>query len=294
MAYRLSNPNLEIRVDHPLENYQNTRFDWTGKITDLYYRGIPLLGAERKAEKASDFPGRGCYNEFGIEQAVGYEELQPGGWFHKIGVGLLQKPDNPYDFAYPYKMKPLSFQVEERKESLTIKLDGPLVNGYAYRLEKAIRLKEHGFVIDYLLINTGSKKIVTDEYNHNFLRLGEAPIDEHYHLSFNFPLQPGIRGEAVNPDGAIDFLKKGIQLKCIPKQPFFYSFLNGDAKVPAQWTLVNHSVRLGIRETGSFASSKVNLWGWRGAISPELFMPIRLPSGKSLRWQRDYGIFETH
>ncbi|HKK77864.1 MAG TPA: hypothetical protein VJ953_22490 [Saprospiraceae bacterium] len=290
MSYQLSNNNVSLWIDHPQENYQQARFDWTGKIVDLRYQGVSLCGIERETEGPNDFPGRGFYNEFGIEQAVGYEDSSPGDWFHKIGVGLLQKTEGPYDFAYPYKIKPLVFSVKETPDSLQLRCVGPLVNGYAYELEKIIRGNEHGFTIDYQLRNTGSKTIVTDEYAHNFLRIGEATVGAGYQLDFPFSLQPGVCGEVVNPKGIIAFQEQAIQLSDTPGEAFFYSFLNGTETVPAQWRLRNAELGLSIGETGSFQSAKVNLWGWSGAISPELFIPIQLGSGDSLRWQRKYEI----
>lgn len=293
MAYHLKNSNVSLRIDHPQENYQQARFDWAGKIHDLRYQGVSLCGVEREETGANDFPGRGFYNEFGIEQAVGYEDSSPDDWFHKIGVGLLQKTEDPYDFAYPYKIKPLVFSVREAPDNLQIRCAGPLVNGYAYELEKIIRLNEHGFTLDYQLRNTGSKTIVTDEYAHNFLRIGKAPVGAGYQLDFPFLLQPGVCGEVVNSEGIVAFQEQAIQLNDTPGEPFFYSFLNGTETVPAQWCLSNPELGLGIRETGSFQSSKVNLWGWSGAISPELFISIRLGSGDTLSWQRKYEIYKA-
>lgn len=293
MAYHLKNTNVSLRIDHPQENYQQARFDWTGKILDLRYQGVSLCGIEREAEGPEDFPGGGFYNEFGIEQAVGYEDCSPGDWFHKIGVGLLQKTEGPYDFAYSYNIKPLVFSVKEIPDGLQISCAAPLVNGYAYHLEKIIRLDEHGFTIDYQLKNTGSKTIVTDEYAHNFLRIGEASVGAGYQLDFPFRLQPGVCGEVVNPEGMVAFQVQAIELRDTPGEPLFYSFLNGTEAVPAQWRLSHPELGLAIRETGSFQSCKVNLWAWSGAISPELFISIRLESGDTLSWQRKYEVYKA-
>jgi hypothetical protein len=46
---------------------------------------------ERHDFKNEHQQGKGFYNEFGMDTALGFEEAAIGGWFHKIGVGLLKK-----------------------------------------------------------------------------------------------------------------------------------------------------------------------------------------------------------
>lgn len=292
MPQLLKNQNLELILDLPLENYHLPRFDWTGKIVDVKYKGITMAGIEKESTEPGDFPGVGFYNEFGIDKPIGYTDIQPGDWFHKIGVGLLQKTEGDYFFAHPYKIRSLQFKVEGRQEELTIHCEGPLVNGYAYSFEKKIVLTDQGFEIHYQLTNIGEKPIETNEYNHNFVRLGDQDIGGNYQLEFPFPLQPGASGEVVNPDQVVQVHENIIKLTGSPRSPFFYSFLNGEDEVPAQWKLIHSNLGIGIQETGSFSTSKVNLWAWRGAISPELFVPIHLLPGETKYWTRSYKIFE--
>jgi hypothetical protein len=47
MAYKLQNNNLEIHIDLPLENYNFSRFDWTGKIVEVKFKNIHLSSAVR-------------------------------------------------------------------------------------------------------------------------------------------------------------------------------------------------------------------------------------------------------
>ena len=43
MAHILKNKNLEIHIDLPGENYNLSRFDWTGKIVKVKFQNIYLL-----------------------------------------------------------------------------------------------------------------------------------------------------------------------------------------------------------------------------------------------------------
>ncbi|NNK29987.1 MAG: hypothetical protein HKP04_03940, partial [Flavobacteriaceae bacterium] len=61
--------------------------------------------------------------------------------------------------------------------------------------------------------------------------------------------------------------------------------------VPANWELIHIKSKTGIRETGSFTTQKVNLWGWQHVVSPELFHAVSVEPGKSESWTRTYDFF---
>lgn len=292
MTHILKNKNLELHLNPPIEDYNLPRFDWTGKIIDVKYKGISLAGYEKDNPKQDEYIGRGFYNEFGIERAVGFNECRVGDWFHKIGIGLLKKDGDEYAFYQPYEIKPLEFQVQKSESHLIIEAISPIVNGYGYRYEKKLILTKNGWEIHYNLDNIGSKNIETDEYNHNFVMIEKEEIGRDYVVKFPFPLQPKIKGEVLNPKDVIEMNDNEIQLNDKPDAPFFYSFLNGEDLVDAGWELFNKKTGIGIREKGSFLTSKVNLWGWKGAISPELFINIKVEPGESMSWNRKYSIFE--
>jgi hypothetical protein len=286
MPYLLKNKSIELHLHAPDENYNLSRFDWTGKIFEVKYEGISLAGYEKEVTEVGDFAGRGFYNEFGIDKPIGFVECKQGDWFHKIGVGLLQKEGADYLFHHPYKIRPSEWAIEKTEKSIAFSCTAPLVNGYAYDYEKTIKLTNQGFDIHYQLKNTGEKPIETNEYNHNFIRMDNRPIGQDYVLKFPFSLQPGSTGESLNPKNVVEFHETQMKLAEIPDSPFFFSFLNGKEDVRAEWELVNHSLGLGIKEVGSFLTSKVNLWGWQGAVSPELFIDIEIHPWETQSWSR--------
>src|SRR5882724_1754240 len=71
--------------------YQATRFDWSGVIASLEYKGHNYFGQcfEHYDPKIHDAI-TGPVESYG---ALGYEEAKPGGTFVRIGVGVLRKPD---------------------------------------------------------------------------------------------------------------------------------------------------------------------------------------------------------
>lgn len=291
MPHTLKNKNLEILIDLPLENYRLSRFDWTGKIVGLKFQNIQLAGIERTDVQNRNLLGRGFYNEFGIDTALGFEEAAIGGWFHKIGVGLCKKDDSQYRFMKSYEIQPAAFQTIAEENGIVITCKSESVNGYAYLLKKKIELLENAFTITYSLENTGETDIRTDEYVHNFLAVNHDSIGSNYVLNFPFQLKPKLFKETVNPELKVLIGDKTIKFKDSPEKEFFFSNLTGGESVTGGWNLLHLTNKIGIRETASFESNKVNLWGWRHVISPELFFKIFLKPGETVKWSRNFTVY---
>ncbi len=102
--------------------YRSTRFDWSGVIASLKYRGHEYYGPwfHKVDGKVHDFE----YDDSGVVasplsasvgpaeeyqtdgKALGYDEAKGGGTFVKIGVGVLRKPLNEtkYDHYKQYEI----------------------------------------------------------------------------------------------------------------------------------------------------------------------------------------------
>lgn len=291
MGHILKNSNLEIQIDFPHENYSFSRFDWTGKIVSVTFKNTPIAGFEALNCSNEDLLGKGFYNEFGIDSALGFDEIEVGGWFHKIGVGLLKKVGKHYAFNRSYLIKPAEFQTKTSTNRVRFRCVSSLVNGYSYELHKEIELQETGFCIIYYLKNTGNKAIQTDEYVHNFTAIHKHAIGKNYRLNFPFELFPELFGEQVNTELAVGIGERGFVFNSTPNKQFFFSNLSGGKSVPALWELVDLKTKIGIREKANFRTNKINLWGSKHVISPELFFDIDIAPNQTVAWRRTYEIF---
>ena len=291
MPHILKNKNLEVHIDTPFENYKFSRFDWTGKIVKVKFQNIQLSSVERTNCENEHLFGKGFYNEFGIDTALGFDETDIGGWFHKIGVGLLKKDNTQYLFSENYEIKPADFKIISEPNRLLISCRSEAVNGYAYLLKKEIELHDSSFTIKYYLQNTGDKDIITNEYVHNFMAINNDLIGSNYQLKFPFLIKPELFGESVNPELNVIIGPNDIKFNNQPNEQFFFSNLAGSANVNAEWELTNLESNIGISETGSFQTNKVNLWGWKHVISPELFFKIFIKPGESSEWSRNYKMY---
>ncbi|MCF8261802.1 MAG: hypothetical protein K9J12_13570 [Melioribacteraceae bacterium] len=292
MPHILKNHNLEIHIDSPSENYQSARFDRTGKISEVKFQNTPVTTTEKPDGENENIFGKGFYNEFGIDTALGFDEAEIGGWFHKIGIGLLKKDDSQYQFFKNYAIKAADFDVISETDRIIITCCSDSVNGYSYLLRKEVELIDSGFTIKYFLKNTGEKEIKTNEYVHNFTAINNDLVGGNYKLEFPFHLDQNLFGDFVNPENKLEIGGKEIGFNGSPKEQFFISYLNGKKTVEAKWKLTNVKSQIGMSETASFQTNKVNLWGWKHVISPELFYDISVQPNQSVEWQREYSFYK--
>jgi hypothetical protein len=294
MTYILKNKYLEIQIDSPKENYNFSRFDWTGKIVKVKFNHISLSSTEKNDYLNEHHFGKGFYNEFGMDTALGFEEAKIGDWFHKIGVGLLKKEDNKYLFNKNYKIKPAKFKVITKSNKIFIQCKSESVNGYSYLLKKEIMLQGNNFIINYELQNTGEKDIKTSEYAHNFMAINNELIGTNYVLKFPIPLKSNLFDKTVNMEQKVEIKQNEFKFNATPNKPFFFSNLSNNNTIDAFWELINLKSNIGISETGSFKTNKINLWGCGHVISPELFFNIYIKPNQIEKWSRTYNIFNLN
>ena len=294
MTHIIKNNTLEVAIDFPLENYKGSRFDWSGKISSVKFKSLPLTTIEDTGSKDVNFLGKGLYNEFGIASPIGFEETPMGGWFHKIGVGLLKKEHKDYLFHRNHLIKPASFDVNYENKKIIIICKSENVNGYSYILKKEITVSENSLIIDYSLHNTGEKRIITDEYVHNFMAINNTLIGKDYELKFPFPLNPSLFDETVNSENKVEIGLDNITFNKTPEKQFFFSNLTGGKELQAEWILTNLKANVGIKEIGSFKTEKINVWGWKHVISPELFFKISVDPKKTIEWARKFEVFKIN
>ncbi|WP_439183848.1 hypothetical protein [Carboxylicivirga taeanensis] len=283
--------HISLSIEEPLEGYQGTRFDWTGKILQVRWKGTPLCTSELHQE-SSDLQGHGCSNEFGISRAIGYDTCEPGELFPKIGVGMLQKESRePYDFFHQYPCQPFDFttKVHPAGVSLFCVNTHPV---YGFRLNKTITLCDDGFVIGYEFINDGKEVFITDEYVHNFLSIGARKLSTNCQLKIGKAIRERQFAKGLNPDGCVMRNGNLITWKSTPESDFFFEDVSEPAARGLNWELTDKRLGLSISESVDFTPQKINLWGRAHVVSPELFKGIMLKPGETDTWQRTFKIQE--
>ncbi|WP_150275234.1 hypothetical protein [Paenibacillus tepidiphilus] len=298
MAFTLNNGILSAVIEEP-GAYGGTRFDWSGFISQVTLeRGGYTFCVPESLSPGAGTGGAGLCNEFGISRAIGYEEAKVGEWFPKPGVGLLQKTAaGPYSFSGEYPLIPFTFNMQRNESAVTYTVEPLECRGYSMRLTKVIELKLDRLNISYTLENSGEKPIITEEYVHNFLGIGSAPVGSDYRL--NLPGKPRIEEtESSYTAELLEYTGSALTWKRQPERPF-YCKLGFRAGAPADyyWELLHLPSGTGVRESGDYTPQRMALWGERHVISPEVFADIFIEPGMTGSWRRSFQFFgpkESH
>lgn len=313
----ISNRILRARLYLPDANkgfYRGTRFDWSGVIRSLEYNGHNYYGPwfTKIDPHVIDFIFEGpdiiagpCsavtgpVEEFSWhDKALGFDEAKPGGTFIKIGVGVLRRPDEqPYNPFRLYDIvDPGKWSVESKSDSVEFAQEvGNASSGYAYRYTKIVRLVEGkpDMILEHKLENTGSRKIETSVYDHNFLVLDGRPVGPDFVISVPYAIHAEqIKGaELVRISGhELTFRKK------LEGRETVWSEFSGFGKTPGDYriTIENGQAGAGMMITGDRPLSRENFWSIRSVLAMEPFIDMSIGPGQAFTWTYHYSYYSLN
>jgi hypothetical protein len=305
---------LTVDIARPGSVYAGTRFDWTAFITQVTLDSAAGAGhtfcVPESYEPGQGTGGIGLCNEFGIEEAIGYDEAQPGECFPKLGIGLLVKPEPPpetdsprgprrtgYNFFLPHEIAAkFPVQIDASETQVTFTIEPADCRGYAARLTKTVSVDGAELTIAYALENVGEKPIETTEYVHNFTGIDGHAMGPDYRLRLPYtiefpPIPPEFADRANKMVEDLDFQGGDIRLKTAPQHPFYCRPLGFSKTDAPQWELIHEPSGVGMREYDDFAPDRVAVWGMTHVISAEIFVPISIQPGETQCWMRRYEFF---
>jgi hypothetical protein len=291
--------------------YRSTRFDWSGVIGSLVYKGHEYYAPwfQRVDPKVNDFAydGKdvvvspysasvGPTEEFQTNgRALGFDEAKPGGTFIKIGVGVLRRPDaSNYDKAKPYEI------VDAGKRSLkrngdsvefTHELSDPETKyGYVYRKTVRLTRGKPQMVIEHALKNTGTRAIQTTVYNHNFLVLDNQPPGPDFVVTLPFQLQA-----RRAPESGVGEIRGNqiLYLKTLTGEDRMTTSLQGLSDNPKDFDVrvENKKIGVGYRVTSDRPMSSLSLWSIRTNVSVEPFHAMTIEPGREFTWNLTYDYY---
>lgn len=194
----ISNDTLKITLHAPDGEkgyYRGTRFDWAGVFRSIEYKGCNYT--DEWFESYSPVMHDAVCGPAEEFSPIGLQDARVGDPFLKIGVGMLEKMEGPYD---RFKLHNI---IDPGRRTLEIKDDSVVFghildsdSGYAYEYFKEITLVgKDAFSITHSLRNTGRKPFKGDVYNHNFFTLGLLVTGESRQLDFPFKPEGDWRAE---------------------------------------------------------------------------------------------------
>jgi hypothetical protein len=285
--------------------YQGTRFDWSGVVAGLQYRGhqyyapwytkrVPAVydyvddGADIIAGRQSAISGPA--EEF--PQPQGFETARVGEAFVKLGVGLLRKAaDAPYSCYESYEIVDRgarSVRTTPTSVEFTHQLaDARTGFGYFYRKTVSVDPAQPDLHIEHVLHNTGKLAIKTEQYNHNFLTLDGARVGPCFVITLPFhartasPPDPRL---AVIRESEVHFIKALAPHEVVSFPILGFSGDPSDHDIRIE----NKETGAGVRITGNRPLSRLALWSIRSVLSMEPFVDVSTEPGGRSMWTYNY------
>ncbi|MEO8597771.1 MAG: hypothetical protein ABI759_30905 [Candidatus Solibacter sp.] len=306
----ISNGQLKAKIFLPdAKNgyYRSTRFDWSGAIYSLEYKGHNFYGVwyDKIDPKVINWVHQGpeivsgpCsalagpVNEF--QNPLGYEEAKPGGTFIKLGVGVLRKTEGNYNRFFPYEvLNPGKWTVKKANDSIefTQELTDP-ESGYAYLYRKTVRLVKGKpeMVIEHSMKNTGKRAIKSNVYNHNFVVLDkQAPgPDFTFRVPFQIQTTRPPKKELVEVRGNEIVYQKPLenQEEAVVLMEGF-----GTSAADNQIVIENKKVGAGVKITNDRPLSRSMLWSIRTVLAVEPYIDINIEPGGEFTWKNQFEYY---
>jgi hypothetical protein len=297
----ISNGQVNAVVYLPDANngyYRASRFDWSGSVACLAYKGHTYFGKWfGRYDPLINDAITGPVEEFRAadgNSAPFYDGAKPGGLFVKPGVGLLRRLDaKPFDFKVRYPIvdggkwtihtskQAVSFRQELKKTPI----------GVAYVYTKTLKLDKNAPVLAlvHTLKNTGTKTIEFEVYEHDFYMLDNEPTGPA--ISVRFPFD-GRAAQPLQNDGRIDG-KQLIYGRELTGGQQVQSDILGSSNQVSDYDLhiENSRTGAGVEQSADVPLALLHLWSIRSTVCPEAYIHITIPPGQTAHWTIRYRFY---
>jgi len=274
--------------------YRSTRFDWSGVIYALDYKGHTFFGKwNNRYDPTLNDAIMGPVESF---SPTGYDEAQPGGTFLEPGVGILTRPDTAR--YSPFRYYPIvnsgNWNISKAAGAIAFRQDLN-AGGYTYVYIKTITLDpdKPRLTIIHTLKNTGNRSIESDVYNHNFLVFDTLNTGPGRVLKL-----PWTPGTSPSDPKIFDTLAVVEGDSIVIKEPFapgksFYTLLTGYGDKAADYDLrlEERRSKTGVRIRGDRPLVKLAYWASLKTACPEPFIHIKAVPGETITWTLTYDFY---
>ena len=269
--------------------YRATRFDWSGVMPLLEYKGHQYCGQWNPVY--SPTVNDAIVGPVESFWPLGYENTPVGGTFVQIGVGALARPDTAAYASYRYyRIKDAGgWRVTRGKNRIEFRqrIDNP---SYSYVYTKTVSLPKGKaeLLITHLLRNTGRQNIETNVFDHNFFVIDGQDLGPGFGLRFRFsPDTSGSRGPrnltAISGDSIV-VLRRFVGRESV------FAVLRGFDSTAADYDILlqNPITGASVHVRGDRPLSRLVYWGYHNTLCPEPYIHIRVEPGQSFTWTLSY------
>jgi hypothetical protein len=274
--------------------YRATRFDWSGIVASLEYRGNNYFAPWKEGHDPKDHEAiSGPVEEYLTDEA--WNATKVGATVLKIGVGILRKPDeNKYDFSKTYELVNYGQwsvkTANDQAEFIQTLNDAP--SGYGYEYHKTVRLAadKPDLILEHSLKNTGAKVIDTRVYDHNFFVIDGQPSGPDFTIRVPFHLtvdHAELKDLVQIRDDEIAYLR------VLKPGENAYAELSGFTEDPKDYDIrvENSKTGAGVRVTADRPLAALSFWTAHTTLCPEAFLKMHLEPGAESKWTITYHFY---
>lgn len=290
---QISNEEISAEIFLPDADsgyYRGSRFDWSGVVPKLTYKGHDYFGKwfETYDPKIHDAI-MGPVEAF---DPLGYENAKVGGMFTKIGIGVLEKYESAdYHFSNPYEIVDHGNWIVDKKVDEIVFIHDLKAGDYPYVYQKVIRLKKNKMIIDHKLTNTGDKTVDTKVFNHNFFVIDEDIVGPGYSVELAFNIKAdttALNGFAEVNDNKINYIKAlGEDDRARLRNITGFGSTFDDYL----FVIENQNTGAGVRITGDRPLSRLVFWSMNKTLCPEPYIDIKVEPSESTTWTLVYEFY---
>ena len=290
---QLSNGVIDARIylpDSASGYYRAGRFDWSGVMPELTYKGHTFFG--QWFEKYDPYINDAIMGPVEAFDPVGYQAGAVGDPFVKIGVGVLEKLDTlPYHFAKPYPIvNHGTWDVKAGKDSITF--NHTLPGGpYPYAYTKTIKLVDNEMIISHTLVNKGNQAIDTRVFDHNFFVIDQDNIGPGYVV--RFPFQIASQTNRLAPFAAVNGQEIRFESPLGAADHPNLRAITGHRPIAADNEVVieNRNTGVAVRIRGDKPIAILDFWSAIKTLCPEPYIDVNVAPGETFSWTISYTFY---
>jgi len=277
--------------------YRATRFDWSGVIYSLKYKGHEYFGpqlARHDPLVSNSITGPvEAFETTGL--GLGYDQAKPGSPFIRIGVGLVERPTDPSPrstYASTFKILDHGkWTIKKGANWVEFKQELPDKIGYGYIYTKRITLTKckPEMTISHSMKNTGAKLIDISQYNHNYTTIDRQPAGPGFVYRFPYPPRAtqNLRGFLEVRGHEIHFLKgfQGSESAGTDIEGY------GPTAKDHEFSIENQNTGAGMKVTADRPLSRLYIYSRSTTVCAEPFIHLRIEPGQTDKWERRYQFY---
>ncbi|HVU46115.1 MAG TPA: hypothetical protein VHD85_08315 [Terracidiphilus sp.] len=277
--------------------YRGSRFDWSGVVGCLAYKGHTFFGVW--------FPHydpflhdaiTGPVEEFrsaGGQSAPFYDDALPGRIFVKPGIGVLKRTgDAPFQFSTRYPIVDHGkWTIHARSDSIAFRQKLKPKAGIGYDYTKTLRLSssEPVLSIEHALTNTGTRTIDTEVYDHDFYMLDDSPTGPA--ITVRLPFEPTATQDLKN--GAHIVGRQIVFDRELNTGESAFTGLTGFSQNVSDYDFIveNSATGAGVEQTADAPIARMFFWSIRTTVCPEAYIHLVVAPGQTAHWTIRYRFF---